>query len=65
MSETKPEIPAGWRELSTDEVIETDDKIWQWGDGPWAYVGGSSIGERYNRPCATTKRHWTIIRAKA
>lgn len=58
----KPEIPNGWRELKGGEIIATDDKIWQWDSGPWIYVGGSSIGERYNRPCAGVDRHWTIIR---
>lgn len=56
------EIPNGWRELQKNEVIETDDKIWQWDTGPWIYVDGSLIGERYMRPCVTHTRHWTIIR---
>lgn len=56
------EIPKDWRELAPGTVIGTDDMIWQWDTGPWAYVDGSLIGERYMRPCITHDRHWTIIR---
>ena len=61
MSNEAP-IPVGWRELAPLEIIGTDDKIWSWNKGPWEYVGGSTIGERYQRPCVSTDRHWTIIR---
>lgn len=58
----KPKIPKGCRELRPLEIIETDDKIWAWDVGPWIWVGGSLIGERYNRPSMSSARHWTIIR---
>ena len=58
----KPKIPKGWKELRKGTIISTDDKVWQWNQGPWAYVGGSTIGERYQRPTATSASHWTIIR---
>jgi hypothetical protein len=58
----KPKIPDGWRELRKNEIIGTDDKIWQCGKGPWIHVGGSVIGERYGRATATSESHWTIIR---
>lgn len=59
---TQPTIPPGWHELPKNEIIGTDDKIWAWGEGPWIYVGGSIIGERYGRESTDTTRHWTIIR---
>lgn len=58
----KPEIPNGWRELLPLEIIKTDDKIFAWNNGPWVYVGGTIIGERYGRKTMSTDRHWTIIR---
>ena len=61
----KPVIPNGWRELAKHEVIGTDDRIWQFDTGPWAYVGGSLVGTRYQRPNVEVDSHWTIIRELA
>lgn len=60
----KPEIPEGWEELAFRDIIATDDRIWDWGRGPWKDVGGSLIGCRYNVPNAEVHLHWTIIRQK-
>ncbi len=58
-------IPPGWRELNPREIITTDDRVFQWNQGPWKDVGGEIIGERYSphrRPTNPFATHWVIIR---
>lgn len=60
----KPKIPKGWHELRKGTVISTDDMIWAWNIGPWNWVGGSIIGERYKRATSTSSNHWMVIRKR-